>query len=315
VPAAPVCVAVLLGPWKDEGFRSGPSMPLELQPGQRAELDLGSGGATVTGRVKLTGKVPADLDCESSLNYLVRREVGIGPPEIKALGFDARRGLQDTWLKTTEGRAYLTTLRRWFVKLAPDGSFRISGVPPGEYDLSLEIFARMQGDGCLVDPLARLMVPIRVTEADAARGELKLPEIAAEVAAGPAVGDSPRLSFRRADDTAGTLADYRGRHAVVCFWASWCGPCKSQLPALRALHERFAPRGLATVGLSLDGDPAAWRIALETLKLPWPQGRADAAGAGVSAVPTYWLLDPSGRIVARSHDPDDLAATLADRLK
>jgi RNA polymerase sigma factor (sigma-70 family) len=315
VPPIPINVHVSLGPWEDEGFRSGPSVPLDLQPGQRAELDLGGAGATVTGKVTLTGKVPADLDCTYSLNYLVRRAPGIAPPQaIARLGFDVRNGWRDTWLKTVEGQAYLSTLQLWFVKLAPDGSFRVSGVPPGEYDLAVEVYAKPSG--CLVDPLARKIVPVTVTAADAARGDLKLPEIAAAVVPVPAVGDTPALSFRRADGSNGTLGDCRGRYTVVHFWASWCGPCKQQLPALRRLQERFAGRGLATLGLALDEDDAAWQAALKRLDLPWPQGRLTAAGdAGVSGVPAYWLLDPAGKIVSKVYDPDELAAPLADRLK
>src|SRR5262249_47534873 len=179
-------------------------------------------------------------------------------------------------------------------KLAPDGTFRVSGVPPGEYDLAVEVYAKPSG--CLVDPLAHKVVPVTVTPADATRGELALPEIAAAVVPVPAVGDTPALSFHRADGSAATLAVCRGRYTVVHFWASWCGPCKQQLPALRRLQERFAGRGLATLGLALDEEDAAWQAAVKRLDLPWPQGRLAAAGdAGVSGVPAYWLLDPTGK--------------------
>jgi RNA polymerase sigma factor (sigma-70 family) len=312
VPPGPVSVRVHLGPWKDEGFRSGPSVPLDLQPGERVELDLGGAGAVVTGKVKLTGKVPADLDCTYSLNHLVRREPGIAPPHaVAALGFDVRHGWRDTWLKSAEGQTYLDTLRYWFVKLAPDGTFRISGVPPGEYDLAVAVYAKPSG--CLVDPLARQVVRVTVPSTG---GEVALPEIAAAVVPVPAVGDTPALAFERADGTAGTLADCRGRYTVVHFWASWCGPCKQQLPAVRHLRERFADRGVAVLGLSLDEDAAAWQGALKRLDLPGPQGRlaADSA-AGVSSVPAYWVLDPAGKLIGKAFDPDEVATLLADRMK
>jgi thiol-disulfide isomerase/thioredoxin len=130
------------------------------------------------------------------------------------------------------------------------------------------------------------------------------------------VGDIPALSFKRSDGTAGALADCRSRYTVAHFWASWCGPCKQQLPALRRLHERFSGKGLATLSLSLDEDPAAWQAALQQLELSWPQGRLAVGGdAGVSSVPEYWLLDRAGKIVAKVYDPDELAPVLADRLK
>jgi thiol-disulfide isomerase/thioredoxin len=264
---ASVSVRVDLGPWEDATFRSGPSVPLELQPGRQAELNLGGAGTIVKGKVTLTGKVPADLDCTYSLNYLVSRTPGIAPPPaIASAGFDARNGWQSTWHKTAEGRAYLSTLRHWFVKLAPDGAFRISGVPSGEYDLAVEVYAKPSG--CLVDPLARKVVSVTVTEADVKRGEMTLPEIATAVMPIPAVGDTPAISFQHADSTAGTLTDFRGRFTVVYFWASWCGPCKQQLPTLRQLRDQFAARGLAVLGLSLDDAPAAWHTALKRLNLP-----------------------------------------------
>ena len=315
VPPIPVHVRAQVGPWRDDGYRSGPSVPLDLQPGEQRELDLGGAGAAVMGKVKLTGHVPADLDCVYSLNNLIRLEPGIRPPaEIANLGFDIRKGGREAWDESYEGRAYQATLPYWYVKLTPEGSFRISGVPAGAYELVIKVYAKP--NGCLVDPLAQKTVRVTVTAEDVKKGELTLPEIAVQVAPVPVVGDSPALNFSGVDGKAGTLAECRGKYTVVHFWASWCGPCKQQLPALRRVHEQFAARGLATLGLSVDEDAPTWQAALGRLHLPWRQARLGVgSNAGISSVPAYWLLDPTGKIVARVYDPDELTPLLAERLK
>jgi thiol-disulfide isomerase/thioredoxin len=253
------------------------------------------------------GNVPPSLDCHWSINYLIRRAPGVKPPDsISRSGFDARKGWQQTWLSTYEGRAYLETLEHWHVKLAPDGTFHINGVPTGEYDLAVQVYAKP--DGCMVDPLAQKVEHVTVTAADVDRGELTLAEIAASVVAVPAVGDVPVLTFERDDGSPGKLEELHGRYVIVHFWASWCGPCKQQLPAVHKLHDDFVSmRNVAIISLSLDDDPVAWHDALKEYKMPWSHGRftADTHG-GVSSVPSYWLLDPTGKILVRSSDTGEI---------
>ena len=83
----------------------------------------------------------------------------------------------------------------------------------GDYDLAVEIHSKPSG--CLVDPLARKIVRVTVTEADVAAGRLVIPEVKTPVVPVPAVRDTPKLTFRRADGTEGTLAGNRGRWTVV----------------------------------------------------------------------------------------------------
>jgi beta-lactamase regulating signal transducer with metallopeptidase domain/uncharacterized GH25 family protein/thiol-disulfide isomerase/thioredoxin len=315
VPPGQVHVRVLASwPWQDDDkFHSAPSVPVDLQPGQHTELDLGAAGTTLKGRVKLVGNVPSGLDCHWSINHLIRREPGVKPPDsIGQLGFDIRNGWQPKWLSTNEGQAYLTTLQHWHVQLAPDGTFSISGVPSGDYDLAVKVYAKPEG--CLVDPLAQKVERVTVTAADLKRGELTLPDISAPVVSVPAAGDVPKLNFEREDGSPGTLEEFRGRYLIVHFWASWCGPCRQQLPAVRKLYDDFvSARQAAIVSVSLDDDTVTWHGALKEHNMPWTQGRfTTEATAGVSSVPAYWLLDPTGKILAKSSNIGEIRQRLSE---
>ena len=125
-------------------------------------------------------------------------------------------------------------------------------------------------------------------------------------------------------DTAGVkhkLSEYvgRGGYVLIDFWASWCGPCRAEMPAVKAAYERFAPKGFQVVGLSFDQNAAAWKAGIKKLGITWPQlsdlkGWKSAAGQtyGVNSIPLTLLVGPDGKIVARALRGDELMRKLEE---
>lgn len=106
------------------------------------------------------------------------------------------------------------------------------------------------------------------------------------------------------------LSRHRGQLVLLNFWASWCGPCREEMPLFSKWQQELGPAGLQVIGVSLDDDAAEMNKFLAAYPVAYPIVRGDAKFAGqfggVLGVPLSYLIDAQGRVVARYQGEVDL---------
>lgn len=114
----------------------------------------------------------------------------------------------------------------------------------------------------------------------------------------------------------------KGAYVLVDFWASWCGPCRAEMPLVKSLYEKYHPKGFEIVGISLDNNKDDWMKAVEQLGIVWPQlsdlkaWKSEAARLyDVRAIPATLLIGPDGKIVASGLRGDALRHKLTEIYK
>lgn len=120
------------------------------------------------------------------------------------------------------------------------------------------------------------------------------------------------------------LSDYVGKGKVVLidFWASWCGPCRREMPNLVEAYKQYKGKNFEIVGVSLDRDLESWKKGIADLNITWPQMSDlkywDCEGAklyAVSSIPHTLLVDAEGTIVARGLHGEELQQKIAELVK
>ncbi|KIO76320.1 hypothetical protein TH53_15295 [Pedobacter lusitanus] len=118
-----------------------------------------------------------------------------------------------------------------------------------------------------------------------------------------------------------SFASFKGKYVLVDFWASWCGPCRGENPNVVKAYNRFSAKGFTVLGVSLDQDGAKWKKAIEDDKLPWSQvsqlnGWKNEVSQyyGIQGIPSNYLVNPEGVIIARNLRGEKLTKKLEELL-
>ena len=112
-----------------------------------------------------------------------------------------------------------------------------------------------------------------------------------------------------------------GHVTLLDFWASWCVPCRQEIPFLKELYEKYHDKGFDIVSISLDKTKQAWMKALEKEQMPWPQISDLKAwdgpitqDYGIQAIPFVFLLDQQGNIVLKNQHGHLLETAVSEQL-
>lgn len=118
-----------------------------------------------------------------------------------------------------------------------------------------------------------------------------------------------------------SLSDFAGKVVLVDFWATWCVPCKAEVPELMRLHKELGPKGFVVLGASMDEDKDAVASFIKAKKADYPLillgGELAPAGWTVPGLPTAYLIGRDGTRLKRyfgSKDSGELEADIAAAL-
>lgn len=119
-----------------------------------------------------------------------------------------------------------------------------------------------------------------------------------------------------------SLYENLSKITIIDFWASWCGPCRQENPAVVKLYTKYKKKGLQIIGVSLDKDESKWKKAIADDKLTWIQisnlqfwKDPIAKLYNVESIPSVYILDQKGTIIAKDLRGAELEAKIAELLK
>ena len=130
-----------------------------------------------------------------------------------------------------------------------------------------------------------------------------LMKVISDFKSNPGIGKlAPNFSLPSLDGKKYGPQDFKGKYLLVDFWASWCGPCRLEIPNVQKAYKKYKDRGFEVLGVSTDQSNDKWTQAVKDLGMNWTQVRdvTDEVSSmyRIQYIPTVYLLDKEGVIIA-----------------
>ena len=124
---------------------------------------------------------------------------------------------------------------------------------------------------------------------------------------------APEISLPGVNDNAINLSSLKGKVVLIDFWASWCGPCRAAIPNVNKLYNKYNAKGFEVFGVSIDSKKVDWLKAIANDKIKYTQvmdkdgwNSTVAEKYGVYSIPSTFLLDKTGKVIAVDLDGEEL---------
>lgn len=126
---------------------------------------------------------------------------------------------------------------------------------------------------------------------------------------------APDFAYPDVDGKKWGPKDFKGKYLIVDFWASWCGPCRQEIPHLKEVYKKYKDKGLEILSVSVDAKPADWKKAMAEEKMAWPQINAVESKPVMaqylfSGIPYLVVVDKDGKIIEKNVRGESLDAAM-----
>lgn len=313
--------------YQQQGSRPGRSitedhvMPLRVTAGETVKIDYATEGRPVVGEA-MADRADLEIDWQNDDHTLTLKQSPVGTENREDYAsFKAFLAAHESSFNSPERMRQAREARTYVLVFERDGSFRAEDVPPGTYELKVNLSKpdkqqRFSGFERPEDQLGSLVKEVSIPPG---KEPFDLGSLTVPIAGTFVSPKTPlvELNVQIADGKPLSLAEYRGKNLVLVFWANWSARSREQLKAIQAMQkDEFAKNAeLAWLPVRMDGDLESFRLTAQAGAGQGQQAFAEkvsrpgiAQAFSFETLPAIFLLDQEGRIVGRDLDTDRLRA-------